>query len=107
MLNDAARVVPLGVQQVKRTDNFYEIRSRSKKVSFDARAMLKRWLGQSPEPNKLIVAAMLLSSLGTGDDVEWWEGLEPDRSGAAYEPWSNTFYMLRRRRWQKHDQAAD
>jgi hypothetical protein len=102
-LNEAASAVAQGVEQVERIDHFYEIKRRSNEISFDVRAVLKRWLGPSPEPNKLIVAGMLLSSLGTGDDIEWWEALEPDKGGTSYETWSNTFYLLRRRRWQRHD----
>jgi hypothetical protein len=100
--NEAVRAVPLGVEQVERTDHFYEIKNQSNKVGFDVRVVLKRWLGESPEPNQLIVAAMLLSRLGTGDDIGWWERLEPKRRGEHYDAWSSTLYLLRRRRWEKH-----
>jgi len=101
--NAAARTVPLGVNRVRRTPNFYEIERQGNKISFDTRVVLKRWLGPSPESNKVIVAAMLLARIGTGADVGWWEELMPDRSEPTYEPWSNTQYILRRRRWHKHD----
>lgn len=102
ILNASARAVPRGARQVRRGRYFYEIERQGNKISFDARALLRRWLGQQPVPNKLIVAAMLLASLGTGEDVEWWESVEPDEGGHAHEPWANTLYKLYRRRWQKH-----
>lgn len=102
-LNEAAQSVPQGVRQIEHTDNFHEIRRQGKKVSFDTKAVLRRWLGRPPDTNQLTVAAMVLSSIGVADDTEWWRELEPEKNGAAYEAWSNTLYVLRRRRWQKHD----
>lgn len=104
-LNEAARAVPQGVQQVERTEWFYELRTWDKRVSFDPRVVVKQWLSDSLEPDKLIVAAMLLSSFGTEEDLEWWQGLEPGGVGNYYEAWSNTLYVLRRRRWQQRDSA--
>lgn len=105
ILNAAAQAVPGGARQVERTEDFYEIESPGKKLCFDLRELLRRWLGSSPEPNRLVVASMLLAGIGTGDDVEWWKSLEPDTSSHAHEPWSNAMYSLRRRRWHRLDQA--
>lgn len=102
-LNAAARAVPQGVRRVKRTVNFYHIKSQSNKIAFNTRKLLRRWLGAAPSPESLIVGAMLIASFGTGEDVEWWAELEPDEGGGSYEPWLNALYILRRLRWQKHD----
>lgn len=106
ILNAAAQAVPNGARQVERTEDFYDLESPSKKLSFDIRGVLRRWLGSSAEPNRLIVASMLLATIGTGDDVEWWRALEPDTRSDAHEPWANAMYSLRRRRWHRSDQAA-
>jgi hypothetical protein len=61
------------------------------------------WLGVTPPPEKLIVGIMPIASFGTGEDVDWWVELEPDKAGEAFKPWLNALYVLRRRRWKKHD----
>lgn len=104
-MNAAAVNVPDGVDAVERTEKFYELKEE-RRVSFDVRPFVKKWLGASPESNQIIVAAVLLVNVGRGEDVPWWSKLEPAGNNPAYEPWANTLYLLRRRRWQKSSEAS-
>ena len=98
-----ARSVRHGPQKAKRTPNYYDIERESNKLSFDPRKVLREWIKNPKEPDHIIVAGMLLARIGTGNDAEWWSQLEPGVANYAHETWDDTLYILRRRRWQKHD----
>jgi hypothetical protein len=103
VLNAAARSVPYGPQDVRRSANYFDIERQSNSLSFDSRKVLRKWIEATKKPNNVVVAGMLLAQIGTGEDLQWWYQLEPDRDAAAHEIWSDSIYILRRRRWQKHD----
>jgi len=103
ILNAAARKVPKGPESVRRTTNFYDLERQSNNIGFDLRMLLRRWTLESTGPDKIVVAAMLMAQLGTGDDLSWWSDLKPNKLSPAFEVWSSSLYILRRRRWENHD----
>jgi hypothetical protein len=99
-LNACAAAVPEGDWEVRRADYFSHLKDK-RRVSFDFKELLKRWLGCSPNAKQISVAAMLMDDIGTSEDVAWWRKLEPPSNEPAHQIWSNMFYILRIRRWQK------
>lgn len=98
-LNEAAGKVADGVREVRRINRFYRLED-NERTSFDVTAVLREWLGATPNGNQITVAAMLLSRIGKGTDSDWWLQFEPEQADTAHEAWSNALYILRRRRWQ-------
>jgi hypothetical protein len=99
----ASRAVPHGPDKVERSPGFHEIERGSKNIGFAPGKELRDWITEYPEANNLVVAGMLLARMGLGVDASWWAQLEPSSDSVAHETWKDAMYVLRRRRWQKHD----
>lgn len=103
IFDEAARTVRDGPDKVERSPDYHEIERGDKRLSFDAREALREWIEQSTEPDKIVVAGVLLARIGVGADAAWWARLDPGVDGNTNQTWADTLYILRRRRWQKHD----
>lgn len=95
----AARAVRHGPNKVRRSPHYHDIERGGKNLGFAPREALREWIEKSKEPDKIIVAGMLLEKIGIGEDAEWWKRLEPGLDSRARQTWEDTLYTLRRRRW--------
>lgn len=100
-LNDAVQRVHEGQEAVEKTTRFYQLH-HERRNTFDVRALVRQWMGEMPTAEQLIVGAMVIVHAGSGEDAVWWKNLTvPEASEVAKRVWTNTKYLLRRRRWQK------
>lgn len=56
--------------------------------------------------DRLTVAAVILDSRGTGQEVSWWQTLTPEDE-LGREVHANTLFNVRRRRWRNTDADGD
>jgi energy-coupling factor transporter ATP-binding protein EcfA2 len=50
----------------------------------DVSKVVKKWVGLPPEPNHLIIAAMLIAGTGFSPGLDWWLSLEPEGELGQY-----------------------
>jgi hypothetical protein len=99
-LNELSEKASNGINEVEKSQGFYQL-DRNREICFDLRELLKFWVNEKNEPNRINIAAMLLKSVGEGDDSEWWSKVMPAKNMSTFKNWRDTLYLLRRRRWQK------
>lgn len=68
-------------------------------------ARIREWLDRGIDERKIVVAAIIVGWVGTGDDELWWADLSPP-AGIAHEAWADTQYVLRVRRWTAETRFA-
>lgn len=100
-LDAAARAVADGPVTVDKTPGLFQLELHYERQAFspfDIKAVIRNWVGDPPEVNKVVVAAILLSRIGSAEDLMWWQPLRP-QGEPARTAWGNTLYMLQRQRW--------
>lgn len=96
----ASNAVPDGIQAMRRIPDFFRLEDKATS-GCDIVEVARRWLGASPTSSQLTVVATILAFSGDGDDLKWWQGLEPSKEdSSAHGHWENALYILKRRRWQ-------
>jgi len=97
ILNDAASAVPEGPVAPHNVDGFADLLSATR-TRLDVVGTLQEWLYETNDPNRVVVAAIVLDAIGTGADVEWWTREEPEDTQLR-AVWLAVRFTLLRRQW--------
>lgn len=72
------------------------------KSAVEIMPVLRKWLNQVRDINRLTIAAVITAEFGSAGDIAWWmQQWEVAGEEPAYTAWLNTLFILRRRRWQE------
>lgn len=104
-LNDAAQLTDEGKTEFEiwRDAPNYNLLSLSNDEVFrhygaNTSTVLKSWTTTDLTDTKIAVAARILNSIGTGQDLDWWKQLNPNDESTNII-WKDTLFYLKRRKW--------
>lgn len=97
ILNDAAAVVPEGSVAPHNVHGFANLLSATE-ARLGVIGILRHWLHEASDPNRLIVAAIVIDAIGTGADLVWWTQEQPE-DVLLRDVWSAVLFTLLRRQW--------
>ncbi len=97
ILNDAAAVVPEGSVAPHNVYGFANLLSATG-ARLGVIDILRHWLHEASNPNRLVVAAIVLDAIGTGADLDWWTQEQPE-DVLLRDVWSAVHFTLLRRQW--------
>lgn len=97
ILNQAAAVVPegsAGPHNVLGSANLLSATGTRAEVN----EIVRHWLHEPRDPNRLVVAAIVLDAIGTGTDLDFWTQEQPE-DVLLRDVWSAVQFTLLRRQW--------
>jgi len=97
ILNDAAAVVPEGSVAPRNVHGFANLLSATG-ARLGVVGILRHWLHEASDPNRLVIAAIVLDAIGTDADVDWWTQEQPE-DVLLRDVWSAVHFTLLRRQW--------
>lgn len=97
ILNDAAAVAPKDSVAPRYVHGFANLLSATG-ARLGVIDILRHWLHEASDPNRLVVVAMVLDAIGTGADLDWWTQEQPE-DVLFRDVWSAVHFTLLRRQW--------
>lgn len=97
ILNEAAEVVPESPIAPHNVLGFANLLSTTG-TRLGVIDIIRRWLHEAKDPNRLVVAAVVVDAMGTGADLDWWTRERPE-DVRLRDVWSAVQFTLLRRQW--------